>query len=136
MNSALNIAASLDSADLLRIISYRAEYDQILRKVLLLNEIFKRTEEEQLLIGAIKSAFDFGKIRSFLPDNAGYDQILDEIFEQLKRLEHNGNRKLAVILARFTVLEGSKVEEHFDEGWFWHQQLEAINDWIVRNPVC
>ena len=114
---------------LIEILWVRAQYDDVLRKILMsLLGIYLVQEDVDKAKKAVNNALDFPDYIRYTEN--GYDQILDEIKTILESLVSDGKKEFALQIAKHTISRGQSVAENFEDDWDWTSSLEDLQKWV------
>ncbi len=131
MNDFINELPLLGAKRLSYILGVRSETDPVLNKILSVALAFQKPISNfEEIVDVLNVAID---IPELVPDNEGHDQILDEVFWQIKQLANTGNLDLAKRVACYAIEQGQKMVENFEEGFSWNGSLEEIEKWLASN---
>ncbi len=131
MNDFAKQLPMLGSDRLSSILAIRAEYDQILNKILSISLSFQNPIVDlKTIMAALNNAIHIPELVS---DSEGHEQILDEIFWQIERLAQNGNYEFAKLVAKYSLERGQEMLENFEEGFSWNCSLKEIENWLASN---
>lgn len=112
------------------IILARAQYDKILREILIatisLRQVSGDLEKAKEIVD---KAIDFpeGYVRY---TEQGHEQILDEIRGTLEILLKNGEKEFALRVAEYTVNRSESISDIFEDDWEWTESVKNFIKWI------
>lgn len=131
MNDFIKQLPMLGPDRLSSILAVRAEYDQVLSKILSVSLAFQNPNAD---LKSIKATLNYAiHIPELVSDTEGHEQILDEVLWQVNQLEKNGKLEIAKQIARYSLERGQEMLENFEEGFSWNCSLEEIEKWLSRS---
>jgi hypothetical protein len=120
----------INSERLANILAVRAEFDEILNKILSVSLAF---QTPTLDIASISGVLNYALyVPELVSDSEGHEQILDEVLFQIEQLAKKGNPGLAKQIAMYSLERGHEMLENFDEGFSWNGSLEEIEKWLTQ----
>ena len=117
------------------IIWVRAQYDNILREILISTISLKQVNGDlEKAKKIVDKAIGFPE-RYIRYTSQGHGQILDEIKLELEILMLNGQKEFALQAAEYTVTRSENIYEIFEDGWEWEESVRSFSQWVQEKKA-